>query len=99
MKNGKTKNRLYRFVKMLCPVDNTLCGAEFVNEKDQVMLSCGHLRPFGLLPSRGVSIEDAMSSDPVRSALAQKLFPAPFPKRDLADVIGDVSQSLRETWR
>jgi hypothetical protein len=94
--------RLRRGTKMLCPSGCGLQVAEFVNEKNSVFLSCHHLRTPGLLnPTPGhISVEHVIAGD----SLANRLFPVTdfdgFKQKgkDLADVIGPVSEAERERW-
>jgi hypothetical protein len=88
---------------MLCGEGCGLQVVDHLNEADNVYLVCKHTRPFGLLASNGVSLEDLW----FRPGLFNRLFPAvdidgsrPGKRgRDLADVIDDIEmQGQRDRW-
>jgi len=46
---------------MLCPDCGRLVNVKAIDSR--VTLACGHIRPFGLLPAKGVSLEDVIANN------------------------------------
>jgi len=92
MKQSKKESiNLGHGARMLCPVCNTLQVAEHVNERNEVYLACRHPRTSALLPTTGISLEDALENN----GDAKRLFP---PRENgVSDDLSLVMQ--REGWK
>jgi hypothetical protein len=64
-----------RIERRLCAICKKLSGVRSGGDGDTVQLACGHCRTSGLLPSKGVGLEEVLDN----TEEAARLFPSLVP--------------------